>query len=80
MTGNPQSGGVAMAVPPALPPMAVSSDLAGGATTWASQQCRLPIFLAPPANPWDDGLGQVANEKNPARDGRQAGRRSQGNA
>jgi len=45
-----------------------------------SSESRDPIFLALPANPWDDTFGQVANEKNPARDGRQAGRRSQGNA
>jgi len=51
-----------------------------GAVQSPESESRDPIFLALPANPWDDTFGQVANEKNPARDGRQAGRRSQGNA
>jgi hypothetical protein len=40
---------------------------------WASEAAaehRISIFLALPANKWDDGFGQVALEKNPARDGR----------
>ncbi|WP_155936702.1 hypothetical protein [Mesorhizobium ciceri] len=45
---------------------AVSQHMTGGS---AAEQ-RISIFLALPANKWDDGFGQVALEKNPARDGR----------